>query len=334
MRVLVTGANGHLGLALTAQLVEAGHRGRASSRGATVKARAAPLQALGVEVDEADVLDAAAMERAAQDVEVVFHLAAPFRFVVKDPQRELIAPALRGAENALVAAHKAGARRVVMTSSTVTLGGKHRDRPLDERDWNDDAVNSYAIAKTLAERNAWRVAKQRGVDLVCINPCAMMGPGFVRHTPNTLPIASLLAGEIPLAPPFCGNYVDVRDVARAHILAAETATASGRYVLGGTHLRFLDLGKQVKTLRPAAKVPTRELPTLLFPVARMMDFVLHKTRGLPRQLSADFIEEYRDGRVTFSAARAQRELGWSARPFAETLHDTVEWIERHRPPSW
>jgi dihydroflavonol-4-reductase len=335
MKALVTGANGHLGTALTELLVSSGHQVRASIRGASDPVKSGPLRTLGVEVVEADVMDAAAMVRACEGMEIVFHLAAVFRFVVTDPQKDLIDPAVKGAENALRAAKKAGVRRVVLTSSNVAIGNKSKgDRPLDERDWNDGAVNHYARAKTLAERRAWELAAELGQDLVCINPTGILGPGFARHTPLTLVLANMYEGTMPLAPKFTTSYVDNRDVARAHLLAAENAAAKGRYLVSGEAVPMIELGRRMKALFPAAKPPTGEVPTFLNWSLSFFDWFMHKTKGVPRQTTADMVEEYEDPTVRFNPARAKTELGWSSRPFEETLKDTVDWIVAKRPANW
>lgn len=334
MKVLVTGCNGHLGTALTELLVASGHQVRGSMRGISDEKKTAPLRKLGVELVEADVLDAAALERACVDMEVVFHLAAVFRFVVDDPQKDLIDPAVKGAEYALRAAKKAGVRRVVMTSSSVAIGHKHLDRPLDERDWNDGATNPYAQAKTLAERKAWEVAKELSLDLVCINPVGILGPGFARHTPMTLNIVNMIDGKLPVVPPFVSTYVDSRDAAKAHLLAAENPKASGRYLVANEALTMIELAQRLKAVWPDSKPPTSVLPRWMFPFARFFDWVMHKTRGVPRQLSADVIDEFGDPLVRYSAARATAELGWKPRPFDETLKETAEWIVKTRPPAW
>ena len=254
MRALVTGAAGHLGTSLTELLVARGHQVRAALRGSDDPKKTGPLRKLGVEVVEADVLDAAAVERAAQGMDALFHLAAVFRFVTDDPDA-IIEPAVRGAEHALRAAKKAGIGRVVLTSSAVAVGTRRlQDRPLDERDWNDAATNAYGRAKTLAERKAWALAGEIGVDLVCLNPTCLLGPGFTRHTPITLPVAQMVFGEAPVTVAIAANYVDTRDVALAHLAAFETAGASGRYVLSAERKRAIEIARAqgVRAHGPAA----------------------------------------------------------------------------------
>lgn len=334
MKALVTGAAGHLGTALTELLVARGHTVRAALRGSDDPVKSAPLRKLGVEVVEADILDAAAMERAAQGMDALFHLAAVFRFVTDDAEA-IIQPAVQGAENALRAAHKAGIRRVVLTSSAVAVGTRRlAERPLDERDWNDAATNAYGRAKTLAERRAVQLAEEIGVELVCLNPTCLLGPGFTRHTPITLPLAQMIFGEAPVTVAIAANYVDTRDVAAAHLAAFENPQASGRYLLSGERKRAIEMARELKALLPEARPPTLEVPRSLLPLALAGDWLIHKTMGKPRLLSRDMLEDYVDDRVEYSSARATAELGWQARPFARSLEDTARWIVASRPASY
>ncbi|MCC7072062.1 MAG: NAD-dependent epimerase/dehydratase family protein [Deltaproteobacteria bacterium] len=334
MKALVTGAAGHLGTALTELLVTRGHHVRASLRGSSDPVKSEPLRKLGVEIVEADIQDAAAMARAAQGMDALFHLAAVFRFVTDDPEA-IIQPAVQGAENALRAAKEAGIPRVVLTSSAVAVGTRRRpDRPLDERDWNDAAKNAYGRAKTLAERKAWALADEVGVELVCMNPTCLLGPGFTRHTPITLPIAQMLDGALPVAVALAANYVDTRDVALAHLAAMEKPQASGRYLLSGERKRYVEMARALKALLPDAKPPSLEIPRALLPLALAGDWLLHKATKAPRLLSRDMIEDYSDDQVEYSSARAAAELGWAPRPFEQSLVDTAGFILEHTPAAY
>jgi dihydroflavonol-4-reductase len=336
MKFLVTGANGHVGLALCELLLQRGHQVRASMRGIDDAEKSGPLRKLGVELAEADVLDSAAMEKAAAGLDGMFHVAAVYKLVVKDPERELMRPALVGAENALRAAKKAGMKRVVLTSSTVAVGTRRSspERPLDERDWNDNAQAPYSLAKTRAERRAIELANELGVELVAVNPSGVLGPGFHRHTPSTSSIRACLTGELPVAPPFRGGYVDVRDVAMGHALAMATPNANGRYLLSTRCLDIIQLCRLVKEQEPKAKIPMGVLPKWMLPMARGFDAMMAGMKGTPRQLSADMTEEFSDLTLEFDTSRAQRELGWKPLPFEQTLGDTIRWIQERNPPLW
>src|SRR5579875_1076288 len=140
-RVLVTGATGFVASHAIAELLAAGHevRGTVRSRAKALK-EAALAQIPGaerLELVEADLLDAASFEAPAQGCEAVLHIASPYIVDVKDPQRDLVEPAVKGTEAVLSAAAKAGVRRVVLTSSMAAVTDEPpRDHTLTERDWN------------------------------------------------------------------------------------------------------------------------------------------------------------------------------------------------------
>jgi dihydroflavonol-4-reductase len=226
--VLVTGSNGHVGYNLVKELLGHGYEVRASVRDPEDTAKTKHLRDLGVHLVRADVMQPETLRGAMEGVDGVFQVAAVFQFHAKDPEREIIEPSVLGAKNVLEAAHAAGVKKVVFTSSTMAVGSEApRDRALDERDWNDKAIEPYMIAKTRGERTAWEVAKRTGIDLVVVNPTGVIGPGFFRHTPNTWVFELVLRGLVPALPPFSYSHVDVRDVAVGHRLAYEDKNANG-----------------------------------------------------------------------------------------------------------
>src|SRR5260221_12725793 len=170
--VLVTGANGHVGNQITAELVEHGYHVRALVRRVEeAKHEIETLRHPSVEVVGGDIRDADAVTRAVAGCNGVFHVAAVYAVHAKDPQRDIIDPAVNGALNVLRAAKVAGVRRVVLTSSLTAIGNSSTpEHPLDESQWNDAATEPYARAKTLAERQARAFADESGLDLVAVNP--------------------------------------------------------------------------------------------------------------------------------------------------------------------
>ena len=153
--VLVTGANGHVGYTLCQDLIERGYSVRAAIRDASDKEKAASLELLGCEVVGANILDLTEFTAAMDGVDGVFHTAAVYRNFATDPDSEIIRPAVEGARNAVLAAKSTGVRRLVLTSSSVTIGAAQRGSPpRDERDWNTISPHPYVRGKTIAEREA------------------------------------------------------------------------------------------------------------------------------------------------------------------------------------
>lgn len=194
---------------------------------------------------------------AMEGCELVYHTASPFTLEVKNPQKELIEPAVLGTENVLNSANEvASVKRVVLTSSCAAIytdaidsvnapGGK-----LTEAVWNTTAsldYQPYSYSKTLAEKKAWEIAKsQTQWDLVAMNPPGIFGPPLNPHntTSESMNILKMLGGgDMKMGAPKMGiGIVDVRDVAEAHYKAGFTPNASGRYITSAHNSDFLEMG--------------------------------------------------------------------------------------------
>lgn len=326
-RVLVTGANGHVGNTLTRLLVEKGYAVRATVRDPKDPEKTKPLQGLDVEIVAADVMDAPSMQKAAAGCEGIFQVAAVYKTHAKDPQREIVEPSVVGGLNVLRAAKAAGARRVVFTSSIAAVGSHAPEgRELTEADWNDGAASPYFHAKTEAERRAWAFAKLEKLDLIAINPGAIIGPGFHRHTPSTLAFEMLLRGKLPFTLPLGLTFVDVRDVAEAHRLVFEKAEAKGRYLAADRFLRMNEVMQCVSKIFPEVKVPRRTVPKALLGALPPLDWLSNALLGTPRQVTRAMVAELGGKDQRASSAKLRSELGWTPMSFEHSLRETLEWI--------
>lgn len=327
--VLVTGANGHVGNNLARLLVEKGYHVRASVRNKRSPELTKPLADLGVEIVEADIMKPETLPAALTGLDGVFQVAAVFTMYSKDPQRDIIDPSVIGGINVLKAAHEAGIKKIVFTSSCAAVGAHAtRERPLTEENWNDDAQSPYMIAKTEAEKKAWEFARAHNLNLVTINPTGILGPGFYRHTPTTHVLELALRGQVPAVPPFEFGYVDVRDVAMAHLLAYENERAAGRYIVSETTITMIDMMKMIKEIDGSARVPARVIPQAVMPMVPFFDWLGNKVMGMPRQITSEMVQEF-SGRSQFvSNEKARRELGWQPIDFRTSLRDTLDWIKK------
>jgi nucleoside-diphosphate-sugar epimerase len=316
--VLVTGGSGFIAGHVILQLLDQGYRVRTSVRSLGREAAVRDiLTDAGMDRGEAlsfvaaDLLDDDGWEDAVAGVDFVLHVASPVAPGHVDNEDDLIIPAREGTLRVLRAAHRAGVRRVVLTSAfhAVSWGWPHDDHVFTEEDWtvlDGPGVDAYGKSKTLAERAAWEfVANEgKGMELVTMLPVAVMGSimGTDISGSNHI-IASMLNGAMPGFPHIYIPVVDVRDVASAHILAMTTADAAGQRFLisAGPVMALGEIGATLRTGLGAAakKVPTRVIP----------NFVV--------RLGARFSPQFRslvpdlDYRKRISNDKARRLLGWN-----------------------
>lgn len=256
--VCVTGAGGFIGSWVVNELLQRGYRVRGTARDPADSKNAHLLALEGAKerltLCRADVLDRASLRAAFAGCHGVFHVASP---VSNDP--ELVPVAVEGTRNVINAAADEGARRVVFTSS---YGAVHMDPSrspdavLDETCWSDydfckRTDNLYCCAKMMAEVTAAAEADARGLQLAVVLPCMTTGP-MLQQTLNfsTNHVARYLMGTKRSIPNAVAAYVDVRDVARAHVLAYERPGARGRYLCIGTVLHRADLVDMLRDLFP------------------------------------------------------------------------------------
>jgi len=328
-KVVVTGANGHVGYSVAKLLVERGYDVRATVRDASDPAKTAHLKALDVEIAEADLMRPETLAPVMEGRDGLFQVAAVYRSWARDPQREIIDPSIIGGVNTLRAAHAAGIERVVFTSSTAAVGrAGPGDAPLTEADWNDASPHPYSYAKTEAEHRAWTFAEENSLDLIVINPTAVIGPGFHRHTPSTAPYRALLRGELRRIPPIVYGLVDARDVAMGHVLAYETRQARGRHILCTECLPAAELVELVHDIDPEIKVPTRH--AALWQVRALARWEqVRSWFGREPRLTPETVREYLGKPTNYDSSKARRELGWHPLPIRQTVRDTLEWVREH-----
>ncbi|CAN6314698.1 unnamed protein product [Urochloa humidicola] len=272
--VMVTGASGFIGSTLVHRLLDRGYDVHAGVLNPDDKAETDHLLALAagashgrrLRIFRCDLFDGAALLDAARGCSGVFHLASPNIIdVVSDPQKQLIAPAVEGTLNVLRAAKEAGGvRRAVVTSSIsaiVPSPGWPAGEVLDERCWTDvDYCEKnglwYSASKTLAEKEAWKFAVEKGLDVVAVNPGAVFGPIIPPNISTSMSVLlNLLQGCTEEYRDIWMGAVHVEDVALAHILAFENPAASGRHICSESISHWSDFATKVAELYPNYKVP-------------------------------------------------------------------------------
>jgi dihydroflavonol-4-reductase len=337
--VCVTGATGFVASWLVADLLRGGDhvRGTVRDRGRAGHLTALP-GAAQLELVEADLQTPGAFDPAVAGCATVFHTASPYVVDVADPQRDLVDPAVQGTLNVLSACQRAtGIRRVVLTSSMAAVTDEpDADHVLTEADWNTKSTlerNPYYLSKTLAERAAWDfMARERPpFDLVVINPFVVMGPSLSRaiNTSNQI-LVDLVKGVYPAIVSLTWGVVDVRDVATAHVRAAATPPASGRYLCAQQPVTMRQIVGWLRESGFAAgtKLPTRGLDNAFGNLLVTLD----SYRRPPG--AGSYLRTHVGRTPRYDTGKIERELGMTFRPARETVldaaHDLVRW--GHLPP--
>jgi dihydroflavonol-4-reductase len=319
LKALVTGGTGFVGSHVVRALVEAGHTVRVLHRKTS---KLDVLNGLTYESALGDILDTAALTTACAGCEWVFHVAAVADYWRADKKRMFEAN-VEGTRRVLRAAKSAGVRRVVFTSSAAAVGLRADSKPVDESiPFNLLPERfAYGYSKMLAEEVV-QVAVAAGQDVVIVNPVIVMGPGDLNMISGTfVTLVKRLGLLVPVTPGGIA-VIDVRDVARMHLAAAERGRTGERYILSAancTQREWLGMiADVVGVRRPFLPVPGFILPL----VANVVD-VLWKF-GIHTPVDSDQVRlgmKY----IYFDGSKAWKELGKPQVEMRQSLRDTYAW---------
>ena len=331
---LVSGGSGFVASHLIQHLLAGGDKVHATVRDLTNMAKIQPLLDLQqaypgqLQLFEANLLKLGSFDPAIQGCDVVHHVASPFLMPekIKDGRTQMLEPALTGTQNILASVDGApSVKRVVMTSTVGAMFGDYIDvldmenQILSEKYYNTTSTvdyNPYHYSKVMAEQEAWRICQaQSRWDLVTICPGLVLGPSL---TPNSESGSLFLLDEMMKGYFFYGipdlsfTTVDVREVAQAHIAAAKTSSAHGRYILAENHMTsFIEIAK---ILRKVHKKPR------LLPWAQVPNWLIRPIGPL-FGLTQQYMTNHFGIRFRVDNQRSIDELGVRYRPISETLID-------------
>ncbi len=331
--VLVTGGSGFLAGWCIIGLLERGYRVRTTVRNpsrerdvhAAVESQVPSPQHLTVH--QADLTSDDHWDNVIEGCDFVLHVASPFPpEQPKDPD-ELIVPAREGTLRVLGKALDHGVKRVVVTSSiaAVRLAKDGEARALTEEDWtdpDDESLTPYVRSKTIAERAAWELAKERGAEdrLAVVNPGAIIGPVLNDDISYSIQSIERLMKGMPGTPRLGFAFVDVRDVADLQLRAMTSPDAAGQRFIAVTDWRWMSDAGAVLRERlgdDARKVPTRKIPNF---VVRGMALFDGGIRSIVGSLGK---------RTDISSEKARTVLGWSPRPVDDSIAETGESLIEH-----
>lgn len=322
MRAMVTGATGKVGHSIARGLIERGDQVRALVR---EPGRAASMLPPGVEPVRGDVTEPATVERAVAGCELVFNaMGLPEQWFADSGVFERVNA--RGTEAVVRAAARAGARRVVHTS-TIDVFHAERRSAFDESQVADyPKGTAYERSKQRAEQLALAAAAETGIEVVIVNPAGVYGPGPGSRNTSLehgliRPVLDGRRSEVPLLPPGGMGLVYSTGLATGHLLAAQTGVPGQRYILCDGHMSFKELADTAVRLAGRGKAP----PVMPVPVARALAAggeavarLLRKPPLLPKGQLYFFLWDARP-----QSDKARRELAWVPTPLEEGLAAAV-----------
>ena len=316
-KTLVTGATGFIGSHVARALAKRGDDLRLFTRR---KSKVDLLEGLEFERAIGDVTDRRAVRRAMTDVERVFHVAG--RTSLRSQDRDAVWETnVRGTRIVLESALEAGVERVVLTSSVAAVGVGKRPKPVDESGTFDigHLGITYVNSKHEAEVEALRLAA-KGLPVTIVNPSFVLGPDAPGGSSMDL-VKRFIQKRIPAYVDGGLNIVDVRDVAKGHLLADKKGEVGERYILSGRNFTFDRLFADL------ARISGVDSPRVRLPAGALLH-ALEIGERLPLPVSMPTSpDEVRSAKLwwCYRNTRAKSELGFKARPHEETLQDAVNW---------
>jgi dihydroflavonol-4-reductase len=319
-RALVLGSTGCIGNNITRACLSAGYAVRAFHRSGSDTWM---LDDLDVEHAIGDLQNRASLEEAMAGCDVVFHAAAYYPLHSLDMAGSL-RTAVGEMRNVLQAAQNRGIGRLIYTSSLTTIGSPRQPgRLADEDDYYlpGSTGSAYYESKWAMEAEAWR-AVARGLPVVIVNPTAVFGPWDVKPTTGEI-LLNVARGRFPVWLDLDVNVVDARDVGRGQVLAAERGRVGERYILGGENMAIRE------ALAAAAQEAGVSPPRWRAPLGLVRGVVkvgeIIGRLPLIQPLPLEHFKTLSEWQA-LECTKARQELGFEARPFKETVRDTLDWF--------
>ena len=318
-KAFVTGASGFLGTNIIIELLEQGWEVTAFHLPTdNVK----NLSGLNVRLIKGDVLDYHSLHKAIpQDKDLtIFHIAGDTSMWNRYADRQFRIN-VTGTANIAEAAFERGVKKFIYTSS-ISSYGFHSERINEETPSNALTCKmNYNKTKFLAEQEIQKAAR-KGLNAVILNPCNMLGP-FDAKGWSTL-IQSAINNNVPAVSNGVGTFAHVRDVAKAHIKAAETGRKGENYLLGGVEISFRDIYREINIML-GKKMNLRVVPA---PVFRMAMYMIRLKAFIKRKEPVLTYPRFKrlTGHIICDDAKARKELSFNTTEIKEMLSDSYKWL--------
>jgi dihydroflavonol-4-reductase len=322
MRIAVTGASGHVGANLCRLLIDQGHEVKALIHNSTKG-----IEDIGLEFVYGEINSESDLRKLCSGCEIVFHLAACISISKKDANCQKINS--DSCVTLLKAAEAEGVRKIIHFSSIHAYEQEPLDVELDEkRSLALEGGASYERSKAMGQKIMIEASSPR-LEVVVLNPTAIIGPNDFQPSLLGNAIIRFFKGQNPSLLPGGYNWVDVRDVCSAAINAIELGVPGESYLLGGSWQSLKSMAAAIEKLG-GHKAPWLCLPmSIAYLGAIFLNLHATVTKSVPLY-TAMSLETLEQGHRNISSRKAAEALGFSPRPFEETMADTINWYKENK----
>lgn len=319
----MTGGSGFIGGHILKTLINAGLEVRVLVRPTS---DTSIFKEYDIEVLYGDITDLPSVRNAVQGMDLLFHVAADYRFWVPDPE-QMHATNVDGTVQILREATDAGVSKIVYTSSAVTVRGS-KETPGTEADFMvlEECRSTYQRTKLLAEQAVWDLIA-KGMPITIVNPSTPIGPGDRRPTPTGRLIVDFLTGRLPAYLDMDLNWVSVKDVATGHWLAAQHGRIGERYILGNANLSLSEFFTILATVSERA-APRVRIPYAVAWMAAFFGNFYGRITGREPQATLDGVN-MTCLPMRYDCRKAIEQLGFSQTPLPTAVAEAVEWFRNH-----
>ena len=324
MTVLVTGANGFMGSNIVRELIKDGADVRVTIR---KDSDTRNIDDLDVETVFCDIRDKESVKSALKGCDTLYHSAAYFAHWAAD-KKLFYNINVEGTKNLLEEALFQGLEKVVYTSTSNTIGshgaGNFVKEDAEFNGW--EAGDHYAISKYLAEIEAKKIC-EKGLPLVIVNPTLVIGVRDRKPTPSGALIVDIANGDMPGYIEGAINVIDVEDVARGHIQAAQKGRIGERYLFGNENLYVGDFFKLIAEIA-GVKPPKRKIP---YRVALLLGYLFQVGARITKKPPIVSVSQVRLGKMGehFDCSKAINELGLKQTPIKKTIEKAINWFREN-----
>ncbi|MCX6244085.1 MAG: NAD-dependent epimerase/dehydratase family protein [Bacteroidetes bacterium] len=322
MIIAITGANGHVGVNLCKALAEQGHEVRA-----LVHEHASGLEKLNVTLHRGDLLERSSLIPFIKGAEIVFHLAARIS-ITGDKEGGVRAVNTEGTRNMVELSREYGIRRFIHFSSIHAFCHDPQNEELDEtRPLVGDEAFAYDRSKADGERIVMEAARN-GFDAFVLSPTAIIGPMDFEPSLMGKAFLQLYHHQIPALVPGGYNWVDVRDVVQASILAIEKGRTGEKYLLSGKWHSLPEVAALIRK-HTGRKIVSTVMPFWLAWTGLPFITLFSRISGRVPLYTSESLKIISKASKRISHKKAVAELGFSPRSLDETVRDTMDWFKKN-----